>query len=72
MTKTAGIKIGDRVRPANDGEDSRGLLKWSDLKGTVTDVWTAPGTAAEVRAQVRWDRHSPYPPTVPISFLSLC
>lgn len=66
------IKVGSRVKPANDGEDSSGhLLKWSGLRGTVLDVWVEPGTAAEVRAQVRWDRHSPYPPIVPINFLSL-
>lgn len=57
------------MKPANDGENSQGLLKWSGLRGTVLDIWTSPGTAAEVRAQVLWDRHSPYPPIVPIDFL---
>lgn len=67
------IAIGSRVKPANDGEDASGkVLKWSNLRGTVLDIWTDSGTAAEVRAQVRWDRQSPYPPIVPISFLSLC
>ena len=69
MTAPTSVAIGDRVKPASDGEDSRGLLKWSKLRGTVLDVWTEPGTAAEVRAQVRWDRRSPYPSIVPISFL---
>ena len=64
------IAIGSRVKPANDGEDASGkVLKWSKLRGTLLDVWTEPGLAGEVRAQVRWDRRSPYPSIVPLNWL---
>ena len=63
------LKNGDRVRPACDGEDSRGRLKWTELRGTVLRTWTDGGTAAEVRAEVRWNRPSPYPRILPASLL---
>lgn len=60
---------GTIVRPANDGEDSRGnLLKWSSLTGVVIDSWEDCG---EERVQVRWSKKSPYPTCVPSYFLSI-
>jgi len=61
------ISIGATVRPASDGEDSRGrLLQWSKLTGTVVDTWVDCG---EVRVQVRWHQKNPYPRCLPASWL---
>jgi hypothetical protein len=62
------LKIGDRVRPANDGEDSMGrILRWTRLTGTVVDAWM---DLNEQRVQVRWDRRSPYPWRLESSWLT--
>ena len=60
------LKIGSIVRPANDGEDSKGILKWTKLRGKVVDLWEDCG---ELKVQVRWFRKSPYPTVVPAYFL---
>jgi len=60
---------GSTVRPANDGEDSRGnLLKWTNLVGVVVDSWEDCG---ETRVQVRWSRKAPFPTVLPSDWLSL-
>lgn len=60
------LTIGSIVRPANDGEDSKGTLKWTKLRGKVIDVWYDCG---ELRAQVKWNQNVPYPTVVPSYFL---
>lgn len=65
---TTPLKVGDRVRPANDGEDQSGdILHWTRLKGTVRAIWIDCG---EERAEVRWDRRAPYPVNLPTYLLS--
>jgi len=66
--KTVAIAIGSTVRPANDGEDSRGVIKWTKLTGTVIDIWIDCG---EHRAEVRWHRKSSYPSVVPANLLTI-
>ena len=60
------LTIGSIVRPANNGEDSRGILKWTELRGKVIDVWYDCG---ELRAEVHWFQNAPYPTVVPSYFL---
>ena len=62
------FRIGDRVRPAFDGEDSRGLLRWSRLTGTVRDVWAE--NEREWRCEVRWDQRAPYATRLEEHFLA--
>lgn len=66
MTTTADLTIGSSVRPANDGEDNRGIIKWTKLTGIVTDLWYDCG---ELRAEVRWSRKSSYPRRLPADWL---
>jgi len=70
------IKIGDRVSPANDGEDRSGkTLRWTALRGTVTAVYPPIGREDReqgiMRIEVRWDRYSPYPRVLPSNWLEL-
>lgn len=66
MTTAADLTIGSNVRPANDGEDNRGIVKWTNLTGIVTDLWYDCG---ELRAEVRWSRKSSYPRRLPADWL---
>ena len=66
MARTIALTIGSNVRPANDGEDNRGIVKWTKLTGVVTDLWLDCG---ELRAEVRWSRKSSYPRRVPAYWL---
>lgn len=67
---TTPLKVGDRVRPANDGEDQSGdILHWTRLRGTVRSVWI---DCEEQRAQVRWDHNAPYPTSLPTYLLTQC
>lgn len=60
------VKIGDRVRPAFNGEDPRGLLRWREMVGVVSGTWQDCG---ETRVEVRWLRRSPYPRVLPAYLL---
>lgn len=68
MTKNS-FQVGDRVRPANDGEDRSGrILRWTALRGTVKAIYPGRGQEREqgiMRIEVRWDRYSPYSRIVP-------
>ncbi len=71
---TTNIKIGDRVSPANDGEDRSGkALRWTALRGTVKAVYPPIGREEReqgiTRVEVRWDCKCPYPRVVPSNWL---
>lgn len=67
--QTEVIKVGDIVRPANNGEDKlRRTLHWIRLRGTVRAVWDDCG---EQRVEVRWDRAAPYPTRLPAYLLKV-
>ena len=66
---TETIKVGDLVRPANNGEDKlKRTLHWMRLRGTVRAVWDDCG---EQRVEVRWDRSAPYPTRLPAYLLKV-
>jgi hypothetical protein len=58
--------IGSRVRPLNQGEDTRGIIDWTLLRGVVIDTWIDCG---QERVQVRWDRRAPFPTVLPATWL---
>lgn len=52
------FSIGQRVRPAGDGEDQSGrILKWTRLQGTVVDIWMTDENTSDTqwRVEVKWD-----------------
>ena len=63
------LTVGAMVRPFSEGEDSAGrTLHWARLRGRVVDLWDDCG---ELRAEVRWQRQSPYPTRLPAYMLAL-
>lgn len=62
------LKIGDKVKPANNGEDQYGrIIRWDRLQGTVVEAWEDDIDGQKVR--VRWNRKSPYPWILPADWL---
>ncbi len=59
------FKVGQKVRPAGNGEDASGrLLAWTKLRGVVVNTWVETYGAAQkpiYKVEIRWSVRAPYP-----------